>query len=74
MLIDSTQNAKKFSIHRFPGKINYTWQALAFSSTFSDFCFLDLVLMDEFNEPFFKVSTPLSAAKDRLFENKVDLD
>ena len=39
-----------------------------------DFAILDLVITDEFNEPFHYVSTPIKIEKKNLFENELRMD
>ena len=49
-LIDSAK--EETYNYRFSEKVVYPWQTMIFSSEFDDLCYLDLLVVDEYQEPF----------------------
>ena len=53
-LIDSSKNQRHYY---FDGKLHYKWESMIQTDEFSDFWYVDIVMIDEFNLPFLDTST-----------------
>ena len=75
-LIQSEKNERNYSSqHRFEGKPFYEFSSLiAQNQKIEDLVIMDLVIMDEFNEPMHYMSMPLKIQAKHLFENELNLD
>ena len=58
-LVESETDARRFNESiAFSGNLFYEWRSLIFSEKVADLAILDLVIQDEFGEPFFFTCTP----------------
>ena len=60
---------------KFPGNLFYEWKSLIFSEKVNNLAILDLVIQDEFGEPFFFTCTPTEIVQGKpLFQNELNFD
>ena len=60
---------------QFKGNLFYEWKSLIFSEKVNDLAILDLVIQDEFGEPFFYTCVPAEYVKGKhLFQDEVRFD
>jgi len=75
-LVQSESGDRYFSNnqYRFDGRPCYEFDNLITSQKLHDMVLLDLVLTDEFNEPFHYASQPVKMKTERLFDNDLNID
>lgn len=75
-LVESEANARRFNDSiSFAGNLFYEWRSLIFSEKVQNLAILDLVVQDEFGEPFFFTCAPVEVVPNqRLFQNELNFN
>ena len=74
-LIESEKGDRYYSdSYRFEGEPGYCYQSLIFKEVIKGMVVLDLILTDEFMEPYAFCSQPVLITQSNLFQNAINME